>query len=260
VGTAVTAARVAWERRLDPTYRRLADGYRLPDGSRRIYCHHIRKTAGTSLHSAFLALGGEDPLEVKRRMERSVLRRTISGTYTFVAHRQAQFPAGQYFYAWSHLPAHRVELPPQTFTVTVLRDPVRRVVSLFRYLQAGDEPDMAFAVTEGEREMATDGFEAFLDRLPRRELLRQLFTFSRHLDVAEAAAGVEACSYVFMTDAYDTGLAGLAGRLDLPLASRRDRVSRGSGPAPEERAHLERLREMLEPEYALLERVGLHRP
>ena len=121
----IAGTRQMLELRFDPTYRRLAAGYRLPDGSRRVYCHHIRKTAGTSLLMSFLALGGEDPAVVWERMVAAPgLSRTVSGRYAFgvvpppAAHRGGLLlrpgaPAGG-----------RPAAPPDTFTVTILRDPV----------------------------------------------------------------------------------------------------------------------------------------
>jgi hypothetical protein len=255
LGSLATAVRTVLESRNNYQYRRLAEGYELPDGSRRIYCHHIRKTAGTSLHASFLELGGEDPLVVTERMEHSVMRRTISGPYGFVAHRPPVLAVGDYFYGWSHSPADRVALPSDTFTITVLRDPAARVVSLYRYLRSGDEPDMTFRVTDGERRMAAEGFDHFLDVLPPPQLLRQLFTFSRSLDVGEAADAIAACSSVFMCESFETGLAELAKRLDLPLQFRHDRPSQGT--PPDLGTGAERLHELLEPEYQLLERLGL---
>jgi hypothetical protein len=227
----------------------------LPDGSRRVYCHHIRKTGGTSLHSSFIALGGEDPLDVQRRMHDSHLLRTISGEYVFAAERLSVLAAGDYFYAWSHRPAHEVRLPPGTFTVTVLRDPVARVLSLFNYLVAGDDPSMPFQAPASEREMAAHGLTTFLDRLPRRFLLRQLFTFSPGFDVSEAADRLLSCSFSFHTESFDAGLGQLAERLALPLRPRRDRSSPAVAPQPSP-AELERLRDMLEPEYALFQKLA----
>jgi hypothetical protein len=251
----VTATRRKWESRNNARYRRAAAGYELPDGSRRIYHYHIRKTAGTSLHWSFLELGGEEPSAVMRRMERSALGRTISGRYVFAAHRSPVLATGEYFLAWSHAPAHSVVLPPHTFTFTVLRDPADRVVSLYRYLLGGDDPDMTFRVEDDERSGALRGFDHFLDTLPRRDLLRQLFTFSRRFDVNEAADTLAGCSSVFTHEAFERGSAELARRLDLPLRVRHERASRGAAPPLD--AQLDRLGELLEPEYQLLQRVGL---
>ncbi len=127
--------------RLDPTYRRLSDGYHLPDGWRRVYCHHIRKTAGTSLFLSFLALGGEDPMDVWRRINAARLPRTISGPYAFASIHRRLLAEGAYLFGRAHRPAEDQPLPPGTFTVTVLRDPVARVHSYYDYLVAGDAPD-----------------------------------------------------------------------------------------------------------------------
>lgn len=240
--------------RFDPTYRRLAAGYRLPDGSRRIYCHHIRKTAGTSLFLSFLALGGEDPMDVWRRINASRLPRTVSGPYAFASVHRKLLSEGAYFYGRAHRPAEEQPLPPDTFTVTVLRDPVARVHSYYDYLVAGDTPDTPGRVAERERRLAVDGFDSFLDRVPDRHLLCQLHTFSTALDVSRAADRIAGCSAVFFTESYADGLAALAERLDVPLAVHRARVTGGRSELSD--AQRDRLRTMLEPEYALMARLA----
>ncbi len=237
----------------DPTYRRLAGSYELPDGSRRIYCYHIRKTAGTSLYLSFLALGGEDPMDVWRRMTGCGLPRTISGGFSFVANNRFLFAEGAYFFGRSHRPAARQPLPARTFTVTMLRDPIERVRSYFDYLVAGDDPDSPGRVNEAERMLAADGFDAFLDRVPPRRLLTQLAMFSETFDVSEATDRIAGCSCVFLTEDFVAGLAGLGRRLDLPLQHHRARASgRRSVLGHDQR---ERLRARLEPEYELLGRL-----
>jgi hypothetical protein len=247
------AVRKAWATSVDLRYRRLASTYRFPDGSRRVYCYHIRKTGGTSLNRSFMALGGEDPAAVHGRIGADDLHRTVSAGYAFAAFDRQILARGRYFYGWAHRAAHIQELPPQTFTVTILRDPADRVRSHFDYLLVGDRPDMSQALWEGERELASGGFSSFLDRLPEHELLRQLAMFSAGRDVGEAAERIAACSCVLFTEDYDTGLAALGQRLGLTLRARRERVTGTRTPLSP--AEQDRLREMLEPEYEMLRRL-----
>ena len=240
----------AWELWTDPSYRRLAASYELPGGYRRIYCYHIRKTAGTSLHLSFMALGGEDPLDVYRRIVSSRLHRTISGSYGFAAFNRGLLAKGAYFYGRSHRAAAAQPLPPKTFTITVPRDPIERVHSYFDYLVAGDDPAMPGPVAIAERQLAFDGFDAFMERVPREHLLAQLAMFSDRFDVSEAAEQIGECSSVFFTEDFSDGLVTLGGRLELPLVARRARVT-GSRSSLTDR-HRERLRVRLEPEYELL--------
>jgi hypothetical protein len=242
------------ELRLDGRYRKLAKNYRFPDGSRRVYCHHIRKTAGTSLFVSFLSLGGEDPMEVWRRVNSTRLLRTTSGEYAFASMNPHVLREGAYFYGQSHRSAELQELPPSTFTVTILRDPVRRVHSLFDYLVAGDEPGHPGTIGADERAWAQDGFDAFLERVPRRHLQNQLWMFSRRMDVAEAAARISACSSVLFTEDFAQSLPRLGERLGLDLPVLRIRVTGNRSELTEEQ--LERLRQRLQPEYDLLGRLA----
>ncbi len=228
----------------------------LPDGVQRIYLFHIRKTAGTSLVRSFLALGGEDPRAVEHRMSKSLLSRTKSGPYAFTSGR-GTLPRGDYFFGWSHMAAHRLRLPSRTFTIVLLRDPVARVLSYYRYLLSGDEPaeNMAWRVPDDERALAGRSFSDFLNTIPEELLLNQLYMFSRRFDVAEATAGILKCSAIMLTESYGRDLRKLAGTLSLPLEHRRDRIT-GVKAAPVDQQQLDALRDRLEGEYELLEAVA----
>jgi hypothetical protein len=248
-----SALRDRWELRTDPRFRQWARPFELPDGSRRVYCYHVRKTAGTSLFLSFLALGGEDPLEVWRRIARTRLQRTFTGAYPFASNDRRVLAEGAYLFGRSHRPFTDQPLPPGTHTVTILRDPIERVHSYFDYLVVGDAPDTPGRVADRERLLAQGGFDAFLDRVPVAGLLTQVAMFSPRLDVSEAAERIGGCSTVFFTEDFSHGLGALARRLALPLSVQRARVTSQRSSLTD--AQTERLRARLEPEYELLRRL-----
>lgn len=107
----------------------------------RVYHFHVRKTAGTSLNAAFWALGGIESTEMGPTVD------VITGNgLKFVRGNPSLVAGGDYFFASTHWLQRQVQLPPETFTVTILRDPVTRVLSYLRYLQwvmAAPESDIA---------------------------------------------------------------------------------------------------------------------
>ena len=250
----LATARDAAVIRVDPTYRRLARSYEFPDGSRRVYAHHLRKTAGSSLFHSFLALGGEDPVTVWRRIAADPRQRTVSGPYGFAFGHREVLAEGAWYFARSHRPWPELALPPRTFTVTVLRDPVARVHSFYDYLVSGDAPGTPFPVADWQRRWAAAGFDAFLDRVPDAHLVTQLHTFSPRQDPGEAADRIASCSFVFFTEAYADGLAELGRRLDVPLAVHRART--GGPRSTLSDRQVDRLRERLAPEYEMLARLA----
>ena len=247
-------AHEVWLLGRDDSYRNLASTYRLPDGSRRVYCHHVRKTAGTSLWSSFMALGGEDPEVVQRRLNLDRLKRTVSGPYAYASTLRRVLAEGAYFYGRAHRPAEEQPLPPGTFTVTVLRDPLARVHSYYDYLVAGDAEDAPGRVAMKERVLAAGGFDAFLGRVSDRDLLTQLWTFSTRFDITEAVDRIGECSHVMFTEDFAAGLATLARRLDLPLQPYRARTTSRRSTLTD--AQRDELRHRLEPEYRLLEALA----
>jgi len=242
-----------WELRSDPTFRRMAKSYEFPDGSRRVYCYHIRKTAGTSLVQSFMALGGEDPMDVWRRTTNARLPRTISGKYIFAVNHRRLLAEGAYFYGRSHQAAVDQPLPRNTFTVTILRDPISRVHSYFDFLVKGDDPELPVRVSDQERSKALDGFDEFLNRVPTEHLMNQLSMFSKRYDISEAADRIAGCSSIFFTEDFSDGLSALARRLELPLEHRQARVTGARSVLTD--GQRERLRTRLEPEYELLRRL-----
>jgi hypothetical protein len=235
---------------------------------KRVYHFHVRKTAGTSLNSAFWALGGLDLRAVAKSqvLEGNGLR--------FVRGNPRLIEEGDYFFANSHQPAHALRLPPGTFTVTILRDPTSRAISYYSYLlwarsDAADRDLEPFldevlaesAFLEGRWRFLARlsprrrerGFRDFLDRVPPSHLLTQLHMFSARLDPGEAAENALACSAVCFTETFREDLEALARELRLDLRERRERRFGEKAVLTEDELGL--LRERLAPEYAMIDRV-----
>jgi hypothetical protein len=201
-------------------------------------------------------LGGEDPSTVERRISGSLLSRTKSGRYILTCGR-GTLQQGDYFFGWSHMAGHRLQLPRRTFTIVLLRDPVARVLSYYRYLLAGDAvtAGMAWRVQDDERALAGESFSDFLKNIPDELLLNQLYMFSPRFDVSEAVDRILECSAIMMTETYDRDLRDLASTLGLTLETRRERIT-ALTKTPVEEKQMEALCDRLAVEYELLEKLG----
>lgn len=184
----------------------------LPPGVERIYHYHVRKTAGSSLSRAFRLLAKAqraDPHNADTPFERNRL--------VFVGNDRAAIARGDWFFGTSHIPAHRLDMPPGTFTVTVLRDPLRRFVSYFQYLHFLDTTGTRDNTPEWEREATRGGFADFVARVPEEHRQRQLFMFSRSFSVDQAFATASRVDAVLFTEDFADGVERLGQRLELDL-------------------------------------------
>lgn len=197
------------------------------EGYERIYHYHIRKTAGTSLNSAFWNLAGLDMISIGRNLYK------FKDGYVFVLNSKRAIEGGNYFFANSHTPAHMLVLPPNTFTVTVLRSPVERVCSFYRYMRFAYEDESSRWTDplwkEANREAneyfrdCSTSFRNFLQCVPHRNLSSQLYMFSSEFNSDEALENISNCSAVIFTEKFSEGIHALSKRLDLPLLPAQER-------------------------------------
>ncbi len=240
------------------------------NGCDRVLHLHVRKTAGSSLDSAFWALGGP---EVEGVSKVDAAGRTVTGNgLNFVFHDPELIAKGDYFFASSHYPLYRLRIPPGTFTVTILRDPLSRAVSYYRYLlwaranpraydvepfleslrresgfldgrlrhfrrqlsrSRSEHPIRALGLQRRKPKGVSEAFANFLTLAPTRHLLTQIHMFSPRLDPEEAADQALACSMVCFTETFPEDLEppGVAPRTG-SSAEAREGVRRGSRASP----------------------------
>jgi hypothetical protein len=233
--------------------RHLAVRYRIGDRYRRIYFYHVRKAAGTSVNKMFLSLGREDGGEGFARLSAHPDHCVISGGKIFVGWNAQLIEKGDYFYAFSHIPSHRLRMPKDTFTITCLRDPVDRVLSHYRMLLEFEQSALPHISFQEEREWLGHSFEEFLSRIPPEHLLNQLFMFSSDFSVDEAFQKISGLSHVLFVEDFRQGVDELSSKLNMklnPIHTRRTSVE--SCLSYEE---MKLLRSVLEPECVLYERL-----
>ncbi len=236
--------------------KHLSSRYLIAGKYRRIYHYHIRKTGGTSLNSSFWNLGGFN-LQSKQQQ-----RRIVKKGLVFVHSVSSLIEEGDYFFANSHHPAYQLSLPPDTFTITVLRNPIKRVLSFYKYLtwikeninnpnKFLQEPFIESVFKETV--FLGEDFDDFLDKIPKHHLLTHLHMFSREYSIQEALEKILSCSAVCFTETLDSDIQSLSKKLELPLVEKRERkLVPNSVQIPE---NLDRLKLLLEPELLLFEQI-----
>ena len=183
-----------------------------------IYHYHIRKTGGTSINFAFLSHSDAPDLDnFYRKLARKKNSRLIANERVFVGWNKRLIEGGKYFYAFSHTPAHELQIPKNTFTFTCLRDPARRVISHYKMLRYYQENNIAHPCMRVEGAWLGDSFDDFLENIPKNHLMNQLYMFSKNYNIEEAEARIRACSYYFFTENMKQGIADLATQLNLEL-------------------------------------------
>ncbi|MFH1457243.1 MAG: sulfotransferase family 2 domain-containing protein [Patescibacteria group bacterium] len=199
--------------------------YNIEGGYKRIYHFHIRKTGGTSINNAFLSLGGKKGNEVYKKLYEKNNSRLLSGNYVFVGWHKRLIRRGNYFYAFSHQPCHKISLPEKTFTFTCLRDPLNRIISHYKMLLEYKVNNINHPCMKKEGKWLGDNFGNFLDNIPKNVLLNQVHMFSKKLDVDEAFNNIKNCSFFFFTENFEQGMNELSKTLNLPLTITHDRKS-----------------------------------
>ncbi len=222
-----------------------------------IYHYHIRKTAGTSINFAFLAhYGGEDTEGFYQQLAQQENHRLIANDKVFVGWNTRLIQGGKYFYAFSHAPAHSLELPSNAFTLTCLRDPAQRVLSHYNMLQHYKNENIPTLARQKEGQWLGNSFDDFLDRLPKKHLQNQLYMFSPTYNVAEAVERIQGCSFYFFMEELEAAFAELSDKLDLDLSifhrKKYGYISEISD------LQMERLQEMLKPEYQMIDKLKDH--
>ena len=198
-----------------------------PIGYARIYHVHIRKSAGTSVNAAFWDKTGYNLSNIGRK---SIL---TGKDFVCVRNNKVAIEKGNYFYANSHQPLWSINLKPKTFTFCILRDPYRRLLSLYKYylwIQSLNpknaktiEPYYDSLIKESA--CVKDGFDAFLNSLKKSDLSNQLYMFSENYDVHEAINACKSLDRVFFQDHFEDAIHALSEIAGFALAIKHERKS-----------------------------------
>jgi hypothetical protein len=181
--------------------------------------------------------------------------------YAFVRNSRGAIERGNYFFANSHFSAHSLRLPPDTFTVTVVRSPIERVISLYRYLwwikneEGSHFEEVYWHTAYRQTEWLGSSFHDFLDRIPRHHLTPQIYMFSDSYDVEEAIGRAMSCSAILFKEQFRQGLESIGRTLGLPLREKHERRFGSSLQIDLSSGERDRLTELVKNEITFVDRL-----
>ncbi len=225
----------------------------IKDQSLPIYHVHIRKTAGTTINFAFLSNAENEDVNVfYRNLSQKSNNRLISNSKVFVGWNNNLINEGNYSYAFSHNPIHKLNLPSNIFLFTCLRDPVKRVLSHYNMLKFYQLKGSKHPCMKVEGGWIGDSIVDFISLAPKEHIHNQLYMFSKSFSIDETLEKLNELDLVMFTENLKEDLKVLEGltKWELPVSNQKsyghkEQISDD---------HLEQLRAFMEPEYQLIQK------
>lgn len=225
------------------------------NGFRRVYHIHIRKTAGTSINRIFMAASGGDENLIYDKVASSLVHTTTVNRYKYTGYCPRSINRGNYFYAYSHLPYWKLELPKNTFRFTCFRDPILRVLSHYKMLEDLRYSGKFHPCMAVEGKWLGRNIHDFIDNIPKCHLLNQLYMFSPEFNVSEASEAIHGLDQILYTESLLGDISRMSTNLGLELGYMHYRKT-------EDRTFdssvINRLRDMLDSEYELLDFLAVN--
>jgi hypothetical protein len=216
-----------------------------------IYHLHVPKTAGTTINFAFLSNADTKTDQFYDSISKKHNHRIIKNGKVYVGWNVKLINEGNFSYAFSHKPLHELNLSNNTFKFTCLRDPCNRIISyynMFKYFEINNinHPSMNIF-----GKLLGNDFNDFIFALPKEFLLNQIYMFSKEYNINEAHDNLLNLDQIIFTETLMEGLKLLESKVgwNLPISNQKN-FGFKELITPYQ---LNRLREILNPEYELME-------
>ena len=183
----------------------------------RILFFHSRKTGGTSLNYMFTSYFGDGEYIAKHFDNYSKRYRVINRGFIVQGSNIPLLEQGNYHYGCTHIPSWKIQVPSKTFTISIFRNPVRRVLSHYNDINGKVERGEKNNCLREEYQYLGSSFTDFIDNLPPEKLQSQLYNFSKNYDQDEAMNKIRSLDVILNLEDMSNSIQKINNRLGIDL-------------------------------------------
>jgi hypothetical protein len=143
--------------------------------------------------------------------------RVINNGFIVQTSNISLFEQGNYHFGCTHIPSWKIQVPRDTFTISIFRDPIRRVISHYNDIKGKVERGEKHSFLQEEGQFLGSSFTDFVDNLPPEKLQSQLYNFSKDYDLGEAVKKIKSLNLILTLEDISNGIQEINNRLGINL-------------------------------------------